>query len=50
MDSLKVNVLNLNKQVKGILLHSGYFFVSDVLVHKPNHYMSLQSDPALTEE
>ena len=30
---VKVNTLNLHKNVKGILKNNGYFFVSDVMKH-----------------
>lgn len=30
---LKVNTLNLHKNIKGILKNNGYFFVSDVMKH-----------------
>jgi hypothetical protein len=30
---LKVNSLNLPKTVKGVLVHNGYFFVSDLMNH-----------------
>ena len=30
---LKVNTMNLHKHTKGILVHNGYFFVSDLMKH-----------------
>ena len=37
----QVNALNLNRQVKGILLHSGFFMVSEVLAHQQSQYQTL---------
>jgi len=28
-----VNTLNLHKNIKGILVHNGYFFVGDLMKH-----------------
>lgn len=47
MDYVKVNIMTLNKQVKGILLHSGMFLLSDILVHKESNYQTLQTEPQL---
>lgn len=53
---LKVNTLNLQKQIKGILVHNGYFFVQDVMRHFQRGVKSIdqisdiKSDPKLDEE
>jgi hypothetical protein len=51
MELIKVSTLNsLNRQVKGILLHSGIFTLGDILPHKTNNYGSLVTDPELSQE
>jgi hypothetical protein len=50
MEYLKINTLNLNTKVKGVLLHSGYSLVSDLIEHKQDKYSRLVTDPELTEE
>jgi hypothetical protein len=53
---LKVNTLNLQKNVRGILVHNGYFFVSDLMKHfersgkAVNIISDIKSDPKLDEE
>ena len=37
----QINTLNLNTKLKGILLHSGYSLVSDLLEHKLEKYTTL---------
>ena len=42
---VKVNTLNLHKNVKGILKNNGYFFVSDVMKHFKIVYEQQQENP-----
>lgn len=50
MDYIKVTILPINKQIKGILLHSGIFMLSDILPHKDTNFTTLQTDPQLSED
>ena len=53
---LKVNTLNLPKNVRGILVHNGYFFVSDLMkyFHRDGKNITvkgdIKSDPKLDED
>lgn len=50
MDCLKVNALGLNKAIKGILLHSGFFMVQDILDYRKNNFQNIPTEPKLTQE
>ena len=50
---LKVNTMNLHKHTKGILVHNGYFFVSDLMKHfhkiNKNEKNAMQRKPRVDE-
>ena len=48
MDTLRINILNLTKQTKGILLHNGVHMVSDLTNQHQTNFENLQTDPDLS--
>ena len=42
-DGLQITVLQLGKQLKGILLNSGAFQLQDILEHREQNYATLQT-------
>ena len=47
MEHLKLNATSLSKQTRGILLHSGYTYISDILPYH-NNLTTLKTEPPLT--
>ena len=50
MNCLKINVLSLNKVIKDILLHSGFFLVQDIIEFHNDNFTNIPTEPKLTNE